>query len=527
MSRLHIIKATAIVGILTSASRLLGLLRQMLMANFFGTSLASSAFILAFRIPNLFRAMFGEGALSASFIPIFTKNVHSSGLDDSWKLANKVFSMLTAILSTIILIVIAGIQLYRMFVPMDEETALVLPLTQIMFPYMLFICLAALSMAILNSLKRFAVPAISPILLNVIWIAALLFLCPFFRDSMTEGIYVVAITVTVAGILQFLVQYPELHKQGFRLKLTADWRDARVTDMIKMMMPVAFSSGVVLVNLTISSILAMKIANWGPAAVYYADVLVYLPLGMIATALSTVMFPEFSKMAAASDTAGIRTGLHRSIRAIFFIMIPASAGMTALCEPLVRFLYEHGQFTPESTSHTVSYMIYYAPGLVVFSLYRILPPVFYSLKDTRTPFIASVTAVAINLTLNLIFITVLPWHLKLPGLAVASVVASFVSCIILGIAARKKIGNIGWPGLTAYAAKPILASAIMVLAAIYAERQAAEMLGATLIHTKIQQGLSLSAGMLAGLASYGLISFIFFRKEVQMILDSRRKPRIA
>ncbi len=524
MSRHNIVRATAIVGILTSISRVLGLARQMLMAYFFGTALANSAFVLAFRIPNLFRAMFGEGALSASFIPVFTRNMHNKGLEDSWQLANKVFSLLTAVLSAIILIVIVGIQLYRLLIPMDEKTALVLPLMQIMFPYMLFICLAALSMAILNSLKRFTAPAISPILLNVIWIAALLFLCPFFKDSMNKGIYIVAITVTFAGIAQFLVQYPELRRQGFRLKLTADWRDDRVKDMLKMMIPVAFSSGVVLVNITISSILAMRIADWGPAAVYYADVLVYLPLGMIATALSTVMFPEFSKMAAASDIAGIRTNLNRSIRVIFFIMIPASAGMTALCEPLVRFLYEYGRFTPESTCHTVSYMIFYAPGLVVFSLYRILPPVFYSLKDTKTPFIASVTAVAVNLILNIIFITVLPRHLKLPGLAVSSIIASIINCIMLGLSARKMIGDIGWPGLVSYAVKPLLASAIMVLAALYAEHNSFLLLNEIGMHHKLQQGLSLSAGILAGIVSYGIIGTLFFKKEVQLLLESRRKP---
>ena len=334
-------KSMAVVSIWTMVSRLLGFVREVLMAVVFGTSLASSAFVVAFTIPNLFRRLFGEGALSAAFIPVFTETREKEGDAAAWRLANRIWSLLAVVLSSVVLLGVGGITLWftRDVPNPDPDTVLVLSLLRIMFPYMVCICLVALAMAVLNSCNHYMTSAATPTVLNIIWILTLLVICPRFGDSLEAQIHGVAWGVLLAGFIQVLVQLPALARQGFRPSFTLDWKDERSRRVLILMAPVALGLGITQVNVMIDRLLALHVAEWAPAAINYADRLIYLPLGIFATAMGTVLLPTFSRQNVQDDSQAVLGTLNDSLRHLMLIMIPASVGLFVLATPIVQLVY--------------------------------------------------------------------------------------------------------------------------------------------------------------------------------------------
>ncbi|MBN1557514.1 MAG: murein biosynthesis integral membrane protein MurJ, partial [Lentisphaerae bacterium] len=303
----RLVRHTAVVGSWTGLSRLLGFVREILMAALFGTSTAQSAFVVAFRIPNLFRRLFGEGALSSAFVPVFTDSLAHEGREAAWTLAGRVMALLSVVLSGIVLIGVAAATGYLHAGDPAPRTELVLALLRIMLPYMLCICLVALCMAVLNSFHHFLVPAATPVLLNVLWIGALVWVCPHFGETPEARIVGVAWAVLAAGVVQLAVQIPVLVRYGFRGRLSLRWRgDRRVWRVLALMGPAALGLGITQVNVVIDTLLALWIGSWAPAALSFSERLIYLPLGLFATALGTVLLPTFSHQAARNDPAGMR-----------------------------------------------------------------------------------------------------------------------------------------------------------------------------------------------------------------------------
>ncbi len=465
----HIMKSVATVSTWTAVSRVLGFVREILMAQFFGTSLASSAFVVAFTVPNLFRRLFGEGALSAAFIPVFTETQETAGNDEAWRLANRIGSMLVVLLSSVVLvgITVISLQMNSGDVDVNGKSMMVLSLLRIMAPYMVCICLVALCMAVLNSCSDYTTPAATPVVLNIIWIITLLFVCPEFGDTKESRIYGVAWGVLVAGLVQVLIQLPALLRQGYRPRLTLAWKDARAWQVIGLMAPVAVGLGLTQMNVMIDRLLAMHIAEWAPSAINYADRLIYLPLGVFATAMGTVLLPTFSRQSAQKDPGAICQTLNDSLRHLLFIMMPASMGLLVLARPVIELVYEwpNGAFDSESAKLTARALMMYAPGLLVFSIYKVVTPVFFALKDTRTPVIVGALVVGLNLGLNLaiVFTSVIPVEWKHAGLACTTVLSSLICSIVLAVILHRRLGNPGWARIANSLLRSLLCAVAMAV----------------------------------------------------------------
>jgi len=310
-----LLRAVAVVGSMTGVSRILGLVREWLMAYYFGTSLQKSAFDVAFRIPNLFRRLFGEGALSAAFIPVYSETRSKEGEAVANRLASRIAGFLVAVLGAL---TSAGILLsmgLQHLLGHSARADAVYPLLRITLFYAPLICLAALMIGILNTLRQFALPALVPVFLNLVWILALVGVCPFVSEDLDTRIGVVAWSTLVAGVVQVAVLLPLLRKQGVPLRIAFDWRsDARVVKVLRLSMPMAVGMGAVQINLFVDGLLALYAGTWGPSAMEYAERVTYLPMGLVGTAFATVLLPAFSKQAADDDHALLRATLERALR---------------------------------------------------------------------------------------------------------------------------------------------------------------------------------------------------------------------
>ncbi len=463
MDKKKIIRSAGVVGFFILLSRVFGLVREMAMAAFFGSSLAMDAFVVAFRIPNLFRSLFGEGALSAAFVPVFTETLEKQGREKVWPFAANMFSFLSLTLAALVATGILLASLALVIMPLSPRIVLILDLLRIMLPYMFFICLTAFFSAILNSLRRFMLPAATPVAMNIIMIAVLFLVCPFLPASGDWRIKAVAWSVVAAGIIQVIMQLPQLAQYGFRVRLSMDWRDQRVRRVLQLMGTTIIGVGVTQVNVQLNSIVAVLIGPGSPSYLYYAERLIYLPLGIFATALGTILLPTFSGHMTQGRTDLIRDTLNHSLRQLMFIMLPVAVGMFVLAKPIVRLVYERGAFSAFSTDMTTLAVQCYAPGLVVFSLLKVLIPVFYAQQDMKTPMKIGLACTALNVALMLI----LMWPMKHAGIALATVLSSGVQVVIMGVLVHRRLGSPGWRNIFSAVGRMAVAAAVMALAALW------------------------------------------------------------
>jgi putative peptidoglycan lipid II flippase len=459
----RILKSAGTVSGFTMLSRLLGLVRDVLMAGTFGTSLVMSAFVVAFTIPNLFRRLFGEGALSAALVPVLVETREKEGDGIAWTFANRVLSLTLVVLTAI---TVAGIIAASLIHPDSPKTAAVLDLLQIMMPYMIFICLAAISMAILNAFHHFAVSAFAPSILNILWIGAMLFAVPNLGNSPEEKIRCVAWAILLAGFLQWAVQWPVLRRFGWQPRFSNHWKTPRIRKMLLLMGPAAIGMAVTQVNVMIDRLLAMWVGPQAPSALFYSERLIYFPLGIIATALGTVLLPVFSGHAARADHGQIRQGITDGLRHLLFIMIPAAVGLLVLARPIVQMIFEWKTFSTDSTGLTAIALQCYAPGLVVFSLAKVFVPAFYAMQDTKTPVRIGMIAVGLNLVLNVTFILTLPQGVKHAGIAAATVLAEAFSMTSLALILQKRIGPPDWRKVGNTAGRALAAAVLMAVTAV-------------------------------------------------------------
>ncbi len=465
MDRHRVIRSAGLVGGLTLVSRGLGFIRDILMASMLGTTMAMSAFTVAFRMPNLFRALFGEGALSAAFIPVFVETRQKQGDAEAWRVARQVFTLVGL---TLAVIVVASIGLATVVLVRggsSDYIRLVWELFRIMAPYMLFICLAAVSMGVLNAFGHFLVPAATPWILNLVLIAAMVGVIPRLNGTPETQVFAIAWAVLLAGVLQWAAQLPSLLRRGFNPRPTLDLRDARLLKVLALMGPAALGRAVTQVNVLIDGWLAVAIAPWAPSALYYSERIIYLPMGIFATALSTVLLPLFSGQAARGDHPALRDSVNHALRLLMFVMIPAATGLLVLATPLCRAMFEHGAFTAESTLQTARALWFYAPGMVVFSLGKVFAPVFFAMHDTRTPVRVGVATVLLNIVLSITFMLTWPAPYKHAGIAFATVIAETLNGIILGAMIHRRIGSPGWSTVAASVGRILGYAGVMALAA--------------------------------------------------------------
>ncbi len=438
---IKVVKAAGIVGSATALSRVMGYVRDMVMSWAFGTTAAADAFYVAYRIPNLLRELLAEGSMSAAFIPVFTETLTKGSKDEARRLANAVFARLL-----IILVIVTGLGI--IFAPYivkliawgwkfkdhREKFLLAASLTRLMFPYLLFIGIAALAMGMLNSLRAFLAPALSPVMLNIMTISGVLFL----RPHMPQPIMGAAVGVVLGGLCQLLIQVPALQRQGMMVRPQFTPSHPGVTQIGRLALPVFFSSSVSQINNFLGTIFASFLATGSITYLFYGMRFIHFPLGIFGVAIATAVLPTLSAQAARREMEQFRETLSLGVRLVFFIMFPAMAGLIMLRIPILNLLLQHGEFNYTSTVGAASALLYYAVGLWAFAGVRVLSQAFYSLQDTKTPVRIAMLAMVVNIVLSIVLMQTPLQH---AGLALANSLAATLNITLLAKYLRKKIGR--------------------------------------------------------------------------------------
>ncbi len=452
----RVLKSAAVVGSATLVSRILGFIRDAVIAWFFGAGFSSDAFIAAFRIPNLLRRLFAEGSLSSAFIPVFTEYIVKQGRPEAFHLARSAFRLLGVML---VMVTVCGVLLspwiVRLIAPgfSVEKLSLTVTLTRLMFPYIFFIGLVALCMGILNVLGHFAAPAFAPALLNLSIIGSVFFISP----SLATPVVGLAFGVLIGGVLQLALQLPILVKMGFYF-----WEEAKMIHpglkrVGKLLPPVILGGAVYQINILIGTILGSLLPQGSVTYLYFADRLVQFPLGIFAIAAATAVLPSLSRQAAIGDLDTLRDTFAHALKLVFFITIPATVGLIILREPIVALLFQRGEFDDAATRLTAQALLYYSTGLWAFSAVRIVAATFFALQDTRTP----VKMAGISIFANIILGIVLMKPLAHGGLALATSLASILNLGLLLGALRAKLGFLGWKSIALSACRSLLCSMAM------------------------------------------------------------------
>lgn len=454
-----VVKAAGVIGFATLCSRILGFVRDMVLAGLFGATPAADAFFVAYRIPNLLRELFAEGSMSSAFIPVFTEYLTKKTKRDAWELASAVFTTLLTIVTAVTLIgTLAAPWIVWLIAPgfhdQPEKLQLTVVLTRVMFPYLVFISLAALAMGILNSIRAFAAPAFSPVFFNIFIIGCSLWLAP----ALPDPIIGVAIGVVAGGAAQFAMQLPGLQKRGLLFGLRTDPGHPGVRRIGRLMIPSLLGLSVTQINITVSTVLASFFAG-GPTYLFYGMRLIQFPLGIFGVALATAILPTLSAQAARGALDELRQTLGFGLRMILFIILPAMLGLILLRVPIVHLFFEHGSFTSADTQATATAVLYYAVGLWAFAGVRIVVSAFYSMQDTTTPAMTAGGAVVANIILSLILMNAL----GAAGLALATALAAMLNGAVLVTVLNRRFGGVAWRAVLVSSLRVLIACAPLVL----------------------------------------------------------------
>jgi putative peptidoglycan lipid II flippase len=453
------------------ASRVLGLLRDVVYASLFGAGDQMDAFRVAFRIPNLVRDLFAEGAMSAAFVPTFTRRLTKEGRESAWRLGNLVISMLLVVTGAIALVgILAAEPLTRLFAGSYAEVPgkleLTVALTRVMFPFLVLVAAAVAFMGMLNSLRHFFVPALSPAMFNVGAIAAAFLFVPLMPTLGWPAMMGLALGTLLGGLLQAGIQWPALHREGFRFRFELKPGDPGMREVLRLMIPGTVGLAAVQINIFVNTVLATSQGTGAVSWLDYAFRLMYLPIGVFGVSIATAALPTISTYAARDDVNGVRQTVSSGLRMMLMLNVPATVGLIALAVPIVGLIYERGRFLPTDTSATAAALMCYAPGLIGYSAVKIVSPTFYALRDSRTPVMVSMASVVANMILNVSFVRVLGYR----GLALGTALAALLNAGLLMYLLRGRIGGIDGRRVTGAFVKIAVASAVMAVAAIWAEQ---------------------------------------------------------
>jgi putative peptidoglycan lipid II flippase len=460
----NIARAAGILGSATMLSRVMGMVRDMVVSRLFGAGLATDAFFAAFQIPNMLRRFFAEGALTAAFVPTFSSTLTKHGEEKARELANTCFTLLTIVMAAITLagILLSPVIVGLMFPGFKAEPGkfeLAVLLNRLMFPYIFFISLVALCMGVLNTLRHFFTPAISTVFLNISMILAAFCLRGFFEAPITA----LAVGVLIGGCIQLIMQLPVLWNKGFPLKPNFNFSSPEVRSIGLLMLPSVFGVGVYYLNITVSAILASLLHQGSISYLYYAQRLFEFPQGVFTASVAQAVLPSMSRQAAAGDIAGMKETLSFGVRLMLFITIPAMAGLMVCSTPIFSLIFMGGAFDYETAVNSALALLYYSAGLSFVALTRVLAPVFYALKDTKTPVFTALITFVINLCLSL----ALMGPLKHGGLALATSLSALCNMLLLLWFLKRKIGSFGGNRIILTALKSSAASIPMAAAVWY------------------------------------------------------------
>ena len=461
-------RSAGLIGVATMASRVLGVARDMVLSAFFGASsgVEMDAFNVAFRVPNLLRDLFAEGAMTAAFVPTFTRTLTTQGRDAAWRLGNLVINALLVVTGPIVILgILFAYPITHAIAPgftaVPGKLELTTQLTRVMLPFLTTVAVAVAMMGMLNSLRRFFIPALSPAMFNVATIVCAFALVPVMVRLGLPPIAAIAIGTLLGGVGQIALQWPVLRREGFRYRPVLDFRDPDLREVLRLMGPGTLGLAAVQINVFVNTYLATSQEQGAVSWLNYAFRLMYLPIGLFGVSIATAALPEIARRASAGDAAGMRRTISGALRMMLMLNVPATIGLIALAHPIVALLLERGKFTPRDTAATAMALIFYAPGLLGYSAVKIASPSFYSLRDSRTPVTVSVISVLVNLAINLMLVRVMGYR----GLALGTALAAMFNAGTLLWLLRNRLGGLEGRRVAVAFAKIACASVAMGAAA--------------------------------------------------------------
>jgi len=508
-------KATWKVSAAVMTSRVLGLLREMMFAGLFGGSRWMDCFYLAFKVPNLLRDLFAEGALSQAFVTTFSKKLKTDGDGPAWELANKMLTLAAVFMS---LIALAGVFVAPWIVDLltslsrsgatsrsyaPEEIQLTVLMVRIMYPFILLVSLAALVMGILNAKNVFGMPALSSCFFNLgsmIGGAALgYWMDPTWGKDSLVGF---AIGVVIGGLAQLVCQFPALLRIGHRFRANFQWRDPGVRQILKLMGPAVIAASVVQVNVVVNAMFAYGVGEGAVSWLSYAFRLMQLPIGVFGVAVATVTLPALSRAAVGGISEEFRPTLAKGLRQVLFLVLPSTLGLVFLAEPIVSVLYERGAFDANDRIATAAALRAYGYGLVCYAGLKVLQPAFYAIDRRWLPMMVSIMALGTNLFFNWFFVFVMRWGHE--SLALTTSISATLNFLVLYLAMRKFAGDIGSMELLALLGKLVAAGLAMSLVCVAATHW--------LFRDPAQLGLLIRALALAGTVAVAAATYFLTAK---------------
>src|SRR6266446_5075342 len=433
------LKSSGAMAAATMSSRVLGMVREMVYAGFMGNTWEASAFTLAFQVPNLFRRLLGEGALTAAFIPIFKHKEVKEGEAEMWRVANAVISGLVTAATLLTVLAIVAISIALSAHQFEPKTRLMFVLLRLMFPYMLLACLAAVLIGMANARGHFFVPALGSVILNLVMISSVLFLAPRMGLKLEDQIRALAIGVVVAGLAQAFFQLPSLQRDGYRYQWVSPWRDPSVREVVRKMLPGSIGVAAFQINVLVIGFCSFWFDPTIVATFNYSVRLMELPQGMFGISLATYLLPTLSSLAAEKKFPEFRQTLSQGLSYLAFANLAAAAIALTLAEPIVRLIFERGIFGPDATHRVALALACLAPGLLMFSMNNILARAFYALNDVKTPMKISIICLALNLAFALWLVQ--PY--REAGLGVANTLSASFNTLLLVYALRRKLSRLG------------------------------------------------------------------------------------
>lgn len=475
-------RSAGTIGLAVMTSRVLGVVRDQTMAGLFGTGMAQDAFQVATRIPNLVRDLFAEGAMSAAFVPTFTRYLKNHGRDAAWRLGNLVLNALLVVTTILVVLGIVYAEPLLSLLPDfskpgfantdyagpggADKLALTVQLARIVMPFLTLVAIAVALGGMLNSLRRFFIPALSPAIYNVGVLFSAVAIVPFCEGWGLHKIVGIAIGALIGGLGQIVIQVPLLYREGFRYRPILSFKDPGMREILLLMGPGTLGLAAAQVNLVVNTVLALGEGDGAVSALGFAFRLMYLPIGIFGVSVATAALPEIARHAAGGAIDDMRRTLSSSLRMMLMLSVPATVGLMALSSPIVELLFQRGEFTTDSTRMTSLALLCYAPGLIGYSAVKIASPTFYALNDSRTPVLVSVSTIALNLILNITLVRVLSYQ----GLALGTAIAALFNSGLLVYLLSRRINGIEGGRITQTFVKILIASLAMGAAAMLTER---------------------------------------------------------
>jgi putative peptidoglycan lipid II flippase len=521
-------RSAGLIGIATMTSRVLGVAREVVLAALFGAGagVEMDAFNVAFRIPNLLRDLFAEGAMTAAFVPAFTRALAHEGRDAAWRLGNLVINALLVITGSLVILgIIFAWPITSLIAPRFAATPgkleLTTTLTRVMLPFLTTVAASVAMMGMLNSVRRFFIPALSPAMFNIATIACAFVLVPVMPRLGLPPILGIAIGTLVGGLGQALLQWPALRAEGFRYRPVIDFKDPALREVLRLMGPGTLGLAAVQINVFVNTYLATGQPQGAVSWLSYAFRLMYLPIGLFGISIATAALPEISRHAADDDILAVRETISRALRMMLMLNVPATIGLMVLAHPIVALLLQRGRFTTYDTAATAAALVCYAPGLLAYSAVKIVSPTFYSLRDSRTPVLVSVASVLANLGINLLLVRQFGFR----GLAAGTALAAMFNAGALLWLLRRRIAGIEETRIAVTFTKILVASLVMgVVAHTTVTWLAVALPGASTSIRAVHVFAGIGSGVAALLAASRALRIEEFDQALAVVL---RRPKAA